>query len=162
MGEFVNKVPIGANRCQVRRRELENCTTWATLERSHGPLKLASRSRASSINRYKNTDTNAGETAMPQVHHVVLVKFKSGQDQQAPALFATLAALQRDLPGTVSFRHGANVSPEGLNQGFTHGFVMIFADAAARDRYLAAPDHEKVKTRFLPYVENIVVFDFEG
>ena len=99
---------------------------------------------------------------MPQVHHVVLVKFKPGQDQQAPALFAALAALQRELPDLVSFRYGANSSPEGLNRGFTHGFVMIFAAAAARDRYLSHPDHERVKTRFLPFVENIVVVDFEG
>jgi len=99
---------------------------------------------------------------MPQVHHVVLVKFKPGQDQQAPALFAALAALQRQLPGMIKYRYGANVSPEGLNQGFTHGFVMIFTDVAARDRYLSDPEHEKVKTRFLPCLENIVVFDFEG
>jgi quinol monooxygenase YgiN len=118
--------------------------------------------RASSINRYKIIEPNAGETAMPQVHHVVLVKFKPGQDQQAPPLFAALAALQRQMPGMVSYRYGANVSPEGLNHGFTHGFVMIFTDTAARDRYLTDPEHEKVKMRLLPWLENIVVFDFEG
>ena len=90
------------------------------------------------------------------------MKFKPGQDQQAPALFAALAALQQKLPGMMSYRHGPNSSPEGLNQGFTHAFVMIFADAAARDRYLSHPNHEQVKTRFLPSLEDIVVLDFEG
>jgi hypothetical protein len=61
-----------------------------------------------------------------------------------------------------SFRAGVNSSPEGLNQGFTHGFVMAFDDATARDEYLVHPDHEKVKERFLPLVENVLVFDFEG
>ncbi len=99
---------------------------------------------------------------MKQLHHLVLVRFKSGQDGQAPALFAALAALQAILPGMVGYRYGTNVSPEGLNQGFTHGFVMTFTDAAARDQYLVHADHEKVKATFLPHVENVVVFDFEG
>ena len=98
---------------------------------------------------------------MPQVHHVVLVKFKPGQDQQAPALFAALAALQQKLPGMMSFRHGPNSSPEGLNQGFTHAFFMTFRDAAARNRYLDHPEHEKVKAEFLPSIENVIAFDFE-
>lgn len=99
---------------------------------------------------------------MKQVHHLVLVKFKPGHDGQAPALFAALAALQRKLLGMLGYRYGPNVSPEGLNQGFTHGFVMTFADAAARDQYLVHPDHEKVKADYLPLLENVIVFDFEG
>ena len=99
---------------------------------------------------------------MKQVHHLVLVKFKPGQDGQAAPLFAALAALQAKLPGMLGYRFGTNVSPEGLNQGFTHGFVMIFTDAAARDRYLVHPDHEKVKAIYLPHVYEVIVFDFEG
>jgi hypothetical protein len=99
---------------------------------------------------------------MRQVHHVVLVKFKAGQEAQASPLFGALEALRSKLPGMISFRAGPNVSPERLNQGFTHGFVMTFADPAARDVYLVHPDHEKVKQRFLPLVENVIVFDFES
>lgn len=99
---------------------------------------------------------------MHQIHHVVLAKFKSGQDAKAPDLFAALAALQTKLPGMTGYRFGMNVSPEGLNQGFTHGFVMTFADVVARDQYLAHPDHEQVKKDYLPFVENVLVFDFEG
>ena len=99
---------------------------------------------------------------MKQMHHVVLVKFKPGQDARAPALFDALAALQEKLSGMVGYRYGTNVSPEGLNQGFTHGFVMTFSDAAARDQYLVHPDHEKVKADYLPCLENVIVFDFEG
>ena len=42
-------------------------------------------------------------------------------------------------------------SPEGLDQGYTHGFVMTFADATARDSYLKHPDHEKFKAAALPH-----------
>ena len=99
---------------------------------------------------------------MKLVHHVVLVTFKPGQDKLAPALFDALVVLQNKLPGMVGYRYGTNVSPEGLNQGFTHGFVMTFTDAAARDQYLVHPDHEKVKAEYLPHVANVIVFDFEG
>src|SRR5947207_13423932 len=95
------------------------------------------------------------------VHHLVLLRFKPGQDSVAPKLWTALAALQK-LPGMLGFRYGPNSSPEGLNQGFTHGFVMTFRDAAARDAYLAHPEHEKVKADFLPSVDNVLVFDFEG
>jgi hypothetical protein len=93
---------------------------------------------------------------------VVLVKFRAGQESQAPALFTALTALKAKLPGMQAYHHGSNSSPEGLNQGFTHGFVMSFADAAARDHYLDHPDHEAVKAKYLPLVENVLVFDFEG
>lgn len=99
---------------------------------------------------------------MKQIHHLVLVKFKPDKDGQAPALFAALESLKAKLPGMLAYRFGTNVSPEGLNQGFTHGFVMTFTDAAARDQYLVHPDHEQVKATYLPHVEDVIVFDFEG
>jgi Stress responsive A/B Barrel Domain len=99
---------------------------------------------------------------MKNVHHLVLVKFKPGEDRKAPALFAALQALKMKLPGMLGYRFGTNVSPEGLNHGYTHGFVMTFSDAAARDQYLVHPDHEEVKSTYLPHVEDVIVFDFEG
>ena len=38
---------------------------------------------------------------------------------------------------------------------------MTFAGAAARDRYLPHPAHERVKGEIVPHVEAIVAFDFE-
>src|SRR5687768_11782272 len=98
---------------------------------------------------------------MKQVFHLVLLKFKPAGAGQVDRLFAALDGL-RKIPGMLSFKAGRNNSPEGLSQGFTHGFVMTFKDAAARDVYLAHPDHEKVKAEFLPLVENVLVFDFEA
>jgi hypothetical protein len=79
-----------------------------------------------------------------------------------PELAAALDALRRSLPGFLSCTGGPYSSPEGLNQGYTHGFVMTFVDAASRDHYLTHPDHEKLKRAFLPDLEGVVAFDFEG
>jgi hypothetical protein len=48
-----------------------------------------------------------------------------------------------------------------LADGLTHGFVMTFKDAAARDSYLPHPEHEKFKALVLPYIEKVVVFDYD-
>jgi hypothetical protein len=98
---------------------------------------------------------------MGKVQHVVLLKFKPKADDRAGPLFAALAALRERLPGFLHFSAGPYRSPEGLNRGLTHGCLMTFADAAARDHYLTHPDHEKVKAEFLPSVEDVIVFDFE-
>jgi len=98
---------------------------------------------------------------MSRVHHMVLLRFKpSATNDKVQALWAALAALKQELPGIVYFAAGPYASPEGLNQGFTHGFLMTFVNAAARDSYLIHAEHEKVKQDFLPDVENVVVFDF--
>jgi hypothetical protein len=97
-----------------------------------------------------------------KMYHVVLLKFAAQKSGRAAELFDALADLKRRLPGFLSFTGGPYSSPEGLNQGFTHGFIMAFQDAAARDHYLFHPDHEKVKQAFLPDLENVIAFDFEG
>jgi hypothetical protein len=98
---------------------------------------------------------------MSKVHHMVVLKFKTGTGQEvAGKLFAALRKLQERLPGILYFAGGPYASPEGLHRGFTHGFLMTFRDAAARDHYLDHPEHEKVKNDFLPVIEDLVVFDF--
>lgn len=98
---------------------------------------------------------------MATVHHVVLLKLKPGADErQVSVLFEALEALKALLPGMRTIVGGPYDSPEGLNKGFTHAFVVTFADAAARDAYLVHPEHEAIKDRFLPFFEDVIAFDF--
>ena len=99
---------------------------------------------------------------MKKMYHVVLLKFPAGKTHRAAEVFAALDGLRQRMPGYLSFTGGPYSSPEGLNQGYTHGCVMTFTDAAARDHYLNHPDHEKIKQTFLPDLEGVVAFDFEG
>jgi hypothetical protein len=99
---------------------------------------------------------------MHKVHHLVLLAFKPGTTAGLVAdLFAALGQLRDRLPGIEKYCGGPYASPEGLNQGYTHGFLMTFTSAAARDAYLTHPEHEQVKRDFLPAVEKMVAFDFE-
>ena len=99
---------------------------------------------------------------MGAVKHVALIKFKaSASPALVNELWNEIKRLPSLVPGITDFTGGLNNSPEGLNQGLTHGFVMTFKDAAARDAYLPHPEHEQVKAKVLPHFESVVVFDFE-
>ena len=100
---------------------------------------------------------------MPLVKHVALVRFKPGTgDAKINECFEAIGRLKNSIPGILDYSWGPNNSPESLNQGFTHGFVMTFTNAAARDAYLPHPEHEKVKELVLPHVESVLVFDYEA
>ena len=99
---------------------------------------------------------------MTAIEHIVLFRFKStATDALIAEAFQSLAGLKDLIPGITEFMGGAYASPEGLNQGYTHGFVMTFDNAEARDAYLPHPEHERVKSKITPLVESVVAFDFE-
>ena len=82
------------------------------------------------------------------IRHVVLVRFREAVPAtEIAAIFKQLDELRAKLPGMKVFCCGSNVSPEGLSRGFTHAFTVDFSDAAARDAYLAHPDHEAAGAR---------------
>ena len=65
----------------------------------------------------------------------------------------------------VDITSGPYESPEGLNQGFTHAFVVTFAEEGFRDAYLEHPDHEIVKQMIVKQLAgnlaNVIAFDFK-
>jgi hypothetical protein len=99
---------------------------------------------------------------MSKVKHVVLLKFKEGTaEDQISKFFDDLLDLSETVPGIDDYVSGTNCSPEGAAQGMTHGFIMTFSDAAARDAYIVHPEHERFKTGALNVVESVLIFDFE-
>ena len=99
---------------------------------------------------------------MAEIKHIVLLKFKPATtESQIAGFLKELDGLTHKIPGLNNFIGGRYSSPEGLNQGYTHGFIMSFRDAAARDGYLPHPEHERVKSGIVPHVDQIVAFDFE-
>src|SRR3954452_17050838 len=101
------------------------------------------------------------------IRHVVLVRpAASASAQQVQAALDGIVALQGVVPGILAVQMGANVSPEGLDRGYTHGFVVDFADAASRDAYLPHPAHQKAGAALVAVAEGgiagILVFDLEA
>ncbi len=99
---------------------------------------------------------------MPQIQHMVLLKIKPEvTPEKITDLFNQLAELQQLIPGITYFSGGPYSSSEGLNQGYTHGFLMTFESIDARDIYLPHPEHERVKAALLQCIDGVIAFDFE-
>ena len=98
---------------------------------------------------------------MPQVKHFGVFQFKQGvTPAQIENCFAEMGGMVGNIPGLLDFIHGPYESAEGLNDGFTHGFIMTFESPLARDAYLPHPVHERVKDIVVPCLERVIVFDF--
>ena len=83
-------------------------------------------------------------TTRPLLRHVVLFSFKEDATaEQVEAIVAGFGALPDAIPGISAYEWGTNVSPEGLNDGFTHCFTLSFATSEDRDAYLVHPAHQR-------------------
>lgn len=100
---------------------------------------------------------------MSKVQHMVLLRFKPGTGAATIShCFDEVARLPERIPGIEQYAGGPYASPEGLNKGFTHGFLMTFRSVDARNAYLVHPEHDKVKDLLLTHLEDVIAFDFEG
>lgn len=95
------------------------------------------------------------------VRHFGVFKFKPTiSEEQIAECFHTMKDMVEKIPGLLAMEHGPYNSNEGLNDDFTHGFIMTFDTPESRDAYLPHPLHEKVKELVVPRLERVVVFDF--
>lgn len=100
------------------------------------------------------------------IRHCVFIRFQATvADAERQSILSDIAALQRLVPGYLTYTAGANVSPEGLGKDYNSGFIIDFADAGARDAYLVHPAHEKAGGRIVAATEGgingVFVYDFE-
>jgi hypothetical protein len=95
------------------------------------------------------------------LRHVVFFKFK---DSAAPQQIKQVEDAFRALPSKINFirgfEWGTNVSPENLNQGYTHCFLLTFASDKDRDAYLVHPAHKEFGKILTPYLDKVTVVDF--
>lgn len=77
------------------------------------------------------------------IRHIVLIKFRSDVDEQAIAdIFAALEALTQKLSGAHGFTGGRSDSPERIERGYKHGFVIDFDSWADLETYANHPEHK--------------------
>ena len=99
------------------------------------------------------------ETKM--LRHVVLFKFKDNatpvQVKQVENAFLALPSAIKEIK---DFEWGINNSPENLNQGLTHCFLLSFNSEKDRDAYLPHPAHKAFGAVLTPYLDKAVVVDY--
>lgn len=95
------------------------------------------------------------------LRHVVLFKFK---DTSSAADIKKVEDAFRALPGKLpiikSFEWGKNNSPENLNQGLTHCFLVTFASEEDRQAYLPHPEHQAFVEILKPHLDKVTVIDY--
>ncbi|WP_027077698.1 Dabb family protein [Maribacter antarcticus] len=93
--------------------------------------------------------------------HFGMFQFKEGiSNTEIENCFITMKGMIGKIPGLLEMEYGPYDSTEGLNDGYTHGFIMTFDSPESRDAYLPHPVHEKVKDLVVPKLERVAVFDF--
>jgi hypothetical protein len=101
------------------------------------------------------------------IRHCVFIQFKPETSKERIAeLFGEIDTLKHHLDGVLAVHIGTNVSPEeGMDKGYSDGFIVDFDNANSRDTYLTDARHQAVGVQLveaaLNGVEGILVYDLE-
>ena len=110
-----------------------------------------------------STTTDTTEEAMKGnvLRHVVLFKFKDdAMDKDVKEVEDAFYGLSKKIKEIKDFEWGKNNSPEGLDQGFTHCFVVTFKTEEDREVYLPHPEHKKFVEILKPHLDKVLVVDY--
>jgi hypothetical protein len=105
--------------------------------------------------------TAMAQSTQKELRHVVMFGWK---ENASPDSIAASVRAFKALPGQIrtikKFEWGVNNSPEKLNQGLTHCFVLTFGSEKDRDAYLVDPIHVAF-TKLLPGIlDKVTVLDY--
>ena len=96
-----------------------------------------------------------------KLRHVVAFKFKeSASKADIKKVEEAFRGLKGKIKGIVDYEWGINNSPEKLNRGCTHGFILTFNSEKDRDEYLVHPDHKEFGKLVGPLLDEVFVIDF--
>lgn len=124
----------------------------------------------------ESADPPASESADKTVHpenpdninsgmlrHAVFFSFKeSSSEADIQGVVDAFAELPSEIDSIIDFQYGVNNSPEGLDDGLTHCFLLTFADDAGRQAYLPHPAHKAFGDVLRPHMKDVFVLDYWG
>ena len=109
----------------------------------------------------KKTKANMNEATEKVLRHVVLFKFKDdAPKEKITEIERAFSALPLKIPQIKDYEWGINNSPEGLNKGLTHCFLVTFKNEEDRALYLPHPAHKAFVEILKPHLEDAVVVDY--
>lgn len=100
------------------------------------------------------------------IRHIVLTKFSPETTEAKIAnIYAGLEAVAEKLDGASGFTGGRSESPEKIERGYMHGFVIDFDDWAALERYGDDKEHQALGQQLVDNaiggIDGILVLDLE-
>jgi len=107
------------------------------------------------------TTEAADKKKAKQLRHFVCFKYKGeASKEQIAEVEKAFAALEKKINEIKEFEKGINNSPEGLNKGFKHCYLITFNSEKDRDVYLVHPAHKKFVELVGPVLEDVFVVDY--
>lgn len=95
------------------------------------------------------------------LRHVVMFKFKDSSSRaDVKKVEDAFAGLAQKISLIKDFEWGTNNSPENLNQGLTHCFLVTFSSEKDRDAYLVHPEHKAFVEVLKPHLDKATVLDY--
>lgn len=97
-----------------------------------------------------------------QLRHIVMVKFtEDTTPEQIAKIEKQFGELEKKIDTITDYEWGhASTAERGLDQGFTHCFVVTFADKAGLEVYLPHEAHQAFVAVFKPQIDKLLVLDY--
>ena len=100
------------------------------------------------------------------IRHIVLTKFKPDTSEATiTGIYDGLSALAKKLPGAAAFTGGRSQSPEQIERGYMHGFVIDFDSWDALQNYADNEEHKALGGQLVANavggIDGILVLDLD-
>ena len=101
------------------------------------------------------------QTTKKELKHVVLFTFKaSSSTASVDSVVKAFNHLYGTVPQVKNMEWGLNMSPEHLDQGFTHCFSLTFSNEKDLADYQLHPAHKAFQTILKPHMDKVFVVDY--
>lgn len=96
-----------------------------------------------------------------ELRHLVLFTFKAtSSKEEVSNIVKQFASLYGKVPQVKKFEWGLNISPEHLDQGFTHCFMLTFSAEKDLADYQLNPAHKQFQSVLKPLMDKVFVVDY--
>jgi hypothetical protein len=101
------------------------------------------------------------QTTKKELKHVVLFTFKaSSSSASVDSVVKAFNHLYGTVPQVKNMEWGLNMSPEHLDQGFTHCFTLTFNSEKDLAAYQKHPAHIAFQSVLKPHMDKVFVVDY--
>ncbi|MEK0423221.1 MAG: hypothetical protein RLZ95_1131 [Bacteroidota bacterium] len=105
--------------------------------------------------------TLQAQNRVGELKHIVLFTFKpTSTPKEVENVAKTFAALYGKVPQVKKMEWGINMSPEHLDQGFTHCFTLTFNSEKDLADYQQNADHKAFQAVLKPHMDKVFVVDY--
>ena len=100
------------------------------------------------------------------IRHIVLTRFEPEvSEERIAGIYDGLSRLTAEMPGAQNFTGGRSESPEQIERGYMHGFVIDFDSWEALQTYADDPAHKALGAQLVENavggIDGILVLDID-